>query len=494
MARARRPLIVLIALVAVAGVVLRVWIYRSALGVPNSDEAVVGLMTRHAAHGDVSMFYWGSPYGGPQEVLLTVPLFWLFGSSYLAMRLVSIGLTAVASVLIWRVGRRTVGEPAATAAGALFWLWPPFDLFQLTQMQSFYAANVVYCALALLLALRVVERPDRMRIAILGFVLGFGFWETPHITPIAIPVAFWIVWKKRSVLRDAWIALVAAVVGALPWIVWNALHGWRSLGVHATLADYEHSLRLLASPILPMTLGLRTPFTQQPIVPSTALFYLVYVGALALFVYGAIKSVREPSSLLYAVAIFFPLLYAIDRRTSFITSWPQYTVVLTPVLTLIVAQLATRYWRAAALLGVALALEVVSIHRMDHYYRVPQEFQERAPRNIAPLVATLDRLGLDRVYADYWIAYLVDFKTNERIVAVDNRFTDVSFRNGKAVLPTDPEVRYRPYERKVEADPGHGFVFFRRTAHRIAILPSLERHGYARHLVGPFVVLTPPRA
>src|SRR4051794_7396373 len=36
------------ALVAVGGIVLRIWIYRSALGTPNSDEAVPGLMTLHA--------------------------------------------------------------------------------------------------------------------------------------------------------------------------------------------------------------------------------------------------------------------------------------------------------------------------------------------------------------------------------------------------------------------------------------------------------------
>jgi hypothetical protein len=497
MDRPRRPLIAaVLGAVAVAGIVLRVWIYRSALGIPNSDEAVVGLMTRHAAHGDVPMFFWGSVYGGPQEVLATVPLFWIFGSSYLAMRLVSIAINAVTCFVIWRVGRRTIGEPAATAAGALFWLWPPFDLFQLTQMQSFFAANVLYCALALLLALRVVERPDRVRIATLSFILGFAFWETPHITPVAIPVALWVIWKRPGVLRDAWLAIVAAVVGALPWLLWNALHHWRSLGIHTTLANYKHSLRLLASPILPMTLGLRTPFTQQTIVPSTAVFYLLYIAALALFAYGAVRSirVRDPSSILYVVAILFPFVYAIDRRTSFITSWPQYTVVATPVVALLVAQLATRYWRAAALLALALVLEVVSVHRMDRYYHVPQEFQPRAPRNLTPLVTTLDRLRLDRVYADYWIAYLVDFKTDERIIGVENGFTTVTFRDGEAVLPRDTEVRYRPYEQKVAADPRHGFVFFRRTTHRIAIVKPLERHGYTAHDVGPFVVLAPPRA
>ena len=191
------------ALVAVVGIALRLWIDGLTLGTPNSDEAIPGLMTLHAIRGDFSTFFWGSSYGGPQEVILNVPFFWIFGSGYFALRIVPIALTAVASLIIWRVGRRTIGDPAAAVAGALFWLWPPFNLFQLSQQQSFFAANVVYCALLLLLALRIDERPDRVRVGLFGFLLGFGFWETPHIVPVAVPVIAWVIWRQPRSLRLA---------------------------------------------------------------------------------------------------------------------------------------------------------------------------------------------------------------------------------------------------------------------------------------------------
>jgi 4-amino-4-deoxy-L-arabinose transferase-like glycosyltransferase len=479
-----------IAFVAVAGLVLRVWIYRSALGVPNSDEAVVGLMARHAMHGDVSVFFWGSSYGGPQEVLLDVPFFWIFGSGYLALRIVAIGLNAVAALLAWRVGRRVFGDVAGAAAASLLWLWPPFNLFQLTQQQSFFAANVVYCALLLLLALRIVERPDRLRAAVFGFVVGFAFWQTPHIVPVAIPVIAWTAWRAPRALRHAWAGAAGCLLGASPWLFWNAFHDWRSLGVHTDPHLYVRSLRLFVSPILPMTLGLRTPFSQQLLVPFAPLVYLAYAGAVALFVSGAVRARRRPGELLYVVAAAFPFLYAIDRRTTFVTSWPQYTVVVTPVLALLVAQAATRYGRVVALVAAATVVAIVSVQRMDDYYHVPQPLP-RAPRDLAPLVSTLDRLRLDRVYADYWIAYLVDFATGERIVAVENSFRTATFRDGRAVLPSDPNVRYRPYERTVAAAARRGFVFFRRTAAAVAIVPQLRRHGYERRVVGPFVVYAP---
>ena len=70
----------LLAAAFVAGIALRVYVYRSVLGNEDSDEAVLGLMVRHATHGHLTTFLWGEAYGGTLEVLLTVPVFWLFGA------------------------------------------------------------------------------------------------------------------------------------------------------------------------------------------------------------------------------------------------------------------------------------------------------------------------------------------------------------------------------------------------------------------------------
>ena len=100
-------------------------------------------------------------YCGSQEALLTAPVFFVAGSSWLALRIVPIALSALAAVLVWRVGRRTIGEPAAAVAGALFWIWPAHNVIQNTHQQGLYASGVAYSVLLFLLALRVVVRPAR---------------------------------------------------------------------------------------------------------------------------------------------------------------------------------------------------------------------------------------------------------------------------------------------------------------------------------------------
>jgi len=53
--------------VAAAGVAFRVWILNSPLGALDADEAVGGLMARHALHGEFSALYWLANYGGPRR-------------------------------------------------------------------------------------------------------------------------------------------------------------------------------------------------------------------------------------------------------------------------------------------------------------------------------------------------------------------------------------------------------------------------------------------
>jgi hypothetical protein len=168
-------------------------------------------------------------------------------------------------------------------------------------------------------------------------------------------------------------------------------------------------------------------------------------------------------------------------------------IVLSPVLALLLASVARSPAGAAALLAVALAVTMVSLHRMDVSLRSSDtHWPPTTPRDLAPLVSTLDRLGLDHVYANYWIAYRLDFDTRERVVATENLFRDAQVRNGKLVLGFDPYVRHSPYQREVRASPHAGVVLFRADVRSTSIVATLRRRGYRRYPVGPFVVFAPP--
>jgi hypothetical protein len=109
------------------------------------------------------------------------------------------------------------------------------------------------------------------------------------------------------------------------------------------------------------------------------------------------------------------------------------------------------------------------------------------PRNIDSLVRMLDRLGIDHVYTNYWLAYRLDFDTRERITAIESNFGDVQFVHGQAVPVDQHGVRHSEYDRAVR-QARHAFVFYKQTAGSTPYLEKLRRHGYRPYPVARYVV------
>lgn len=475
---------------AVAGVALRFFVYRSMLGAEDSDEAILGLMVRHAAHGHLTAFLWGEAYGGILEVLLTVPVFWLFGSSVLALRVVPIALDVATAFLVWRVGRRTIGEPAARVAAAVYWIWPAWSVYEHVHQVGFYASDCFFTALILLLVLRAKESPTAVSVGALGLVCGLAEYQTQQIVTIAIPALAWLVWRRRRVLRYAWLAAILALVGLLPALVWNLQNDWATLKVKSGGDfSYVERLHVLVATVLPEELGLRFVDTEKWIVPSP--LGLLAAGVLgALFVLGAVRNRGRAMMLVYLTAAVFPFIYATSSK-AIASSDPRYTTVLAPCLALIVGQAGSTLRRASAVLALVLVASIVGLRGAEQSRAAHTLPGPVTPRSLTPLVESLDRLGIRRVFANYWLAYRLDFDTNERIVAVENGFDSLAASNGDVLPPRDPGVKWRHYEDAVRSGP-RGFVFFKGYEPQPGVLSVLARNGYERRAVDGFVVYYRP--
>src|SRR6267378_8255777 len=101
------------------GLAVRLAVMASPLGELDGDEAVVGLMARHIAFlGDRPVFYYGQPYLGSLEAFSAAPLFRLFDSSTVLLKLVptaySLGFLALSALL----ARELFGMGAGLATAA----------------------------------------------------------------------------------------------------------------------------------------------------------------------------------------------------------------------------------------------------------------------------------------------------------------------------------------------------------------------------------------
>ena len=333
----RRLWLVVVAAGAFAGLGLRLWALTAPFGALDGDEALWGLMSRHALDGELSVFFWGQNYGGTQETLATAIVFAAGATGTLALRAVPIVLFAVAAVLVWRVGRRTVGEPAARLAAVLFWVWPAYLVWKSTRAHGYYGAATVLGLCVLLFALRLRERDSWRDTAGLGVAVGLGWWATPQIAFVAAPVLVWLV-LRRGVSRNALAAAACFVLGAAPWLVWNVENGFDSLhaGFGSGEDSYLNHLKIFFATALPYGLGLRVPFSFDWLVGSAfgRACELLAVGSLVWLVLRRrpLGSV-EP---LVVGALAYPFLFAISPF-SFLNDEPRYLVLLVPVMALLVS-------------------------------------------------------------------------------------------------------------------------------------------------------------
>ncbi|GAC1533368.1 MAG: hypothetical protein NVS3B12_12680 [Acidimicrobiales bacterium] len=433
----------LFAVIGLAGLGLRVVVLHSSLGTLDSDEAVVGLMARHFTTGAFRAFYWGQPYGGTIETALVSTVFAVLGPSTGALKAVPLVLDACAAVLTWRIGRHVTNPRAAVVAGALVWLWPGTYLWWSIKERGFYEAGLCLTLAAALLAVRLrAARRSRTwpEWALLGVVAGLGWWQTPQVVYILVPLGIWLVWHLRARSWRAVIAAPGAVLGALPWLWSNLSNGFASLRpppspVKGTYVDH---LVTLAHVGAPMTFGLRVPYATRWLDP-VPVAQVLYVVILAIIASGCVR--RWPGGALAAVVLAtFPFLHAVLPLAGTVAEG-RYTLFALPWVALAIAHRCQRLAAVAVVSVTAIGLTLVGLSAMRGQTD-PYAPDRHVPRSLASLRAGLAGHGITHVWANYWVAYRLTFEADEHVIAA----------------PASSD-RYAPYAAQVRADERAAHVF-----------------------------------
>lgn len=410
---------------AVVGLALRIWIARSPAGTLSSDEAVVGLMARHLLDGEWRAFFWGQHYGGTLEVGLVAVATWVTGSGLLALKLVPCVGSLAAAVLVWRLGRRLVGDRPAVVAGLLFWLGPTAYLWLAGRELGFYWVSLALDLLLLLVALRLVEGGDRRAWATFGLLAGLAWWTSPFSAYALLPAGLWLLHHRRRLPAGRWWSVPAAALGALPWLWHNVGGGWPSLEAppQPEQVGVLTGAGRLVWRTLPMIAGLREVRTERWLFPGAAVVFVV--GALTLVAVAVARRSRVPRFLLLCLATSALVHVALPGRW-----WVgdgRYGLFLWPFLALALAWAARGRAAEAALLVAVPVLALAGGGDIG---------ASRPPVHLGADIRQLEAAGIDRGRADYWLAYRLTFESGERIV----------------VVPTSSD-RYDPYRRAVAPAP-----------------------------------------
>ena len=414
----------------------------------DADQAIVGLMAKHLAElRAFPVFLYGQTYMLGVEAWLAAPLFALFGVSATVLKLPLLAMNGAIVILLVRTFEREMGlRPAAAAVAAVPFVLPSAGLAAVFMDSS---GGSLEPFLYVLLIWVTRQRP-----LLCGLVFGIGFLNR-EFTVYGLAALACVEALDRTLFTRAGAVRAGRLLGVAA-VVWLAVQGLKQVssasGPGTSVADTftasnniaELVARTCVSPAKALAGAGRLFTVHWPAILGTARYPLS-----AFSIESRVSQGLAWSSWLPALVVLLSMAGIAIARRSKPQSRPaprfaQYLVIvgLFSVAGYLfgrcgeVSFYAMRYellsvlgmvglagwflsvgppkalqaaWMAA-LAAWVLVLAVPHVRLIAEYATDPPVPAKRE------LIRALDAAGIKYGQADYWLAYYVDFMTNERMV------------------------------------------------------------------------------
>ncbi len=417
---------------------------------PNSDQAMVGLMARHILAGERPIFYWGQPYNGTLEPYLTALSYRLGAGGDGALHLAPILCSLLFVYAVTLLGQLLYGRRLALLCGLVL-AFGPADLMAYSVWPGYsYLQAMAFGTLAFAVALATVRSQRWWQLSLVTLLLGLALWAQPLAIAYVAGVLVLLVVPIRHALRAARgrIAVLGSLVaagltgalGLAPVLIANAQTPLATLRFltsrHGpTQIDKLEAARRAVAWAGPVLLGIIPPFED----PSAFRHYIQvhlfsYLLALGVLILAAVlviarwstivrwlRSLLSPvpagegALLMLAFSLCAGYLLSNWSSSQWSASDPRYLLPLYTLLPLALRgaiprpESAGRLRRAAGaallclLVGMGIAANAVAAPTVD---------------NVRPLAAVLETQGIRAVYGDYWLVYRLAYVSDERLIPV----------------------------------------------------------------------------
>ena len=163
-----------------------------------------------------------SAYTQPLYGWFLIPVYWIFGRSWLSIGLAQIVVAVVTAALVYEIGRRVLGARAGLVAAAIATL-NPYLIWHDVHVNREIVDQVVAAALVLL-TLAVAERATKRRAFLLGIVAGLAILGNTRLALVPVLCAIFLLWRlprSRAAVLVSALVLVGAAVAVAPWLIRN---------------------------------------------------------------------------------------------------------------------------------------------------------------------------------------------------------------------------------------------------------------------------------
>ena len=424
-----RWLVLLVFALVLAGRVHYAWVQRFST---DSDRDIAQLMCKHVAEGrEWPTFFYGQGYMGSLEPLFGALICKLFGVSAFHAGLGTALPAVLVAWVVWLIARAIAGPWAALYAVAFLVTGSPGFSAYMGNPRGGYAAVALLGTLCLYLGARLAERefrgvrPALAWYALLGLIAGAAWWTSAIVVSALAAAAVIIAVGQRGRILNLRIGagVLGFLMGAAPWLLWNAQNEWLSMSMSNSLGaiKLKDSFPLMLTRLWDVA-GLGRPGLDPYLLGTLVLLFVL--AAAALPIRDALRQRnREPLFHLATLALFVVLFIASYVSSSFSRiETLRYLLPLVPVLAVLVG-LALGVWtqRLPLPVHVVLLLALMGSQIATGNFRLKADEGARGSQRRAMELGELARQqGFDTIFAWYGLHW-VNFGSREAVPVVDGR-------------------------------------------------------------------------
>jgi hypothetical protein len=433
----------------IIGALYRLFFIASTDAVIDSDEAIVGLMAKHALErGTMPIFYYGQHYMGSLEPLLVAFLFSITGLSAVSMKMVPLAFGVALIPLTYLLGAWFFTDDGSEessrfsilsgriAAGLM--AVPPAAMVEWsTKARGGFTEVIVLGVVAMLCTLSWYRHLSAVMTFASALCLGVGWWVNNQIVFFMLPIGVVMFFRVVQVgvrfrtagpfLLHFLLGMATFLVGSVLYWYYNFCHDFASFGMLGAARHLGKNVTGLIESALPIMSGARQFWHDSDLFSGAQYLALgMYLAAIVLII--------RVQSLFWKPVFFLSVLTVVTTIIIFtlsafgsLSTAPRYLLPLYPVIFACVgAGIAGNYLRKPGPVFPRMASIVLcsffTLHLLSYWwdggYDPGQPFvaeNERASADHAQLLQWLSSRQVSVVQTPYWIAYRLAFETGEKV-------------------------------------------------------------------------------
>jgi 4-amino-4-deoxy-L-arabinose transferase-like glycosyltransferase len=155
----------------------------------------------------------------PLYAFFLIPIYWIFGRSWLAVGLIQTGVAVLTALLVYEIGRRFVSRRAGLVAAIVATLNPYLVWHDVHENREIL--DQLLAAAIVLLVLLAARRGSLWVAGALGVALGLAILGNTRLLFLPLVACAFFVGRDRRTWLTVGVTLAACVLALTPWVVRN---------------------------------------------------------------------------------------------------------------------------------------------------------------------------------------------------------------------------------------------------------------------------------